>query len=64
MCERGGYDFDEGINELYLQNLKGSENPVGRIHSWIKRYLPRILSALKKQRREVHYNDEVKGERL
>jgi hypothetical protein len=56
---RGGYDFDIGINELYLQNLKNAKDPVARIHSWIKRYLPRILAGFKKQRGEIRYNDEV-----
>lgn len=60
MCERGGYDFDAGMNEFYLQNLERAKDPVARIHSWIKRYLPRILSVLKKTRGEIQYNDEVK----
>lgn len=60
LCKRGGYDFDAGLNELYLQDLEGAENPSARIHSWIKRYLPRILSVLKKQRGEIRFNDEVK----
>lgn len=54
LCARGGYDFDAGMNELYLQDLKGIRNPVARIHSWIKRYLPKILADLKKQRGEVY----------
>lgn len=59
LCRRGGYDFDAGMNEFYLQDLANTENPVGRIHSWIKRYLPRILANLKKQRGEIQYNDKV-----
>lgn len=62
LCKHGGYDFDAGMNELFLQNLEDVEDPVGRIHSWIKRYLPRILSRLKKQNRKIQYNDEVKYE--
>lgn len=58
MCKRGGYDFDAGMNELYLQDLKNVKDPVARIHSWIKRYLPRILADLKKRRSEVRYNDK------
>jgi hypothetical protein len=59
MCKRGGYDFDAGMNELYLQDPRGAKDPVARIHSWIKRYLPRILADLKKQRNEICYNDKV-----
>jgi hypothetical protein len=62
LCKRGGYDFDAGLNELHLQNLAGAKDPSARIHSWIKRYLPRILSILKKERGEVRFNDEVKYE--
>lgn len=59
LCDRGGYDFDAGINELYLQDLSEVKNPNTRIHSWIKRYLPKILANFKKQRGEVRYNEEV-----
>jgi hypothetical protein len=48
------------MNELYLQDLERVKNPVARIHSWIKRYLPKILADLKKQRNEVQYSEEVK----
>jgi hypothetical protein len=59
LCERGGYDFDAGMNELYLQDLTDTDDPCARIHSWIKRYLPKILAVLKKQRGEIRFNDEV-----
>lgn len=59
LCKRGGYDFDAGMNELFLQDLEKAKDPNARIHSWIKRYLPRILAVLKKQRGEIHFNDEV-----
>jgi hypothetical protein len=48
------------MDELYLQDLSRAENPVTRIHSWIKRFLPKILADLKKQRGEIRFNDEVK----
>lgn len=60
MCLRAGYDLDFALNELFLQDLARAKDPVVRIHSWIKRYLPRILSVLKKRRSEVCYNDEVR----
>jgi hypothetical protein len=60
LCERGDYDYDAGINELYLQNLEGVQDPLARIHSWIKRYLPRILAGIKKKRNEIRYVEEVK----
>jgi hypothetical protein len=50
------------VNELFLQDLARAKDPCARMHSWIKRYLPRILSILKKQRGEVRFNDEVKYE--
>jgi hypothetical protein len=57
MCKRGGYDPEVGINELYLQDLKGVKNPSARMHSWIKRYLPKILAVLKKRRGEIQFDD-------
>lgn len=60
MCKRGRYDFDSGLNELHLQNLENAKDPSARIHSWIKRYLPRILAGIKKRRGETRFDDEVK----
>lgn len=59
ICKCGSYDLDTGMNELYFQDLKDSPDPVSWIHSWIKRYLPKKLSVLKKQREKIQYNDEV-----
>lgn len=65
ICKRGGYDFEAALNELFLQDLAREKNPVSHIHSWIKRYLPKILCVLKKRHGEVQYSDEVKyGNRL
>lgn len=58
IVRRGNYDLDEAINELYKQKLEGVKNPVARIHSWIKRYLPKDLAILKKQRGEELLNEK------
>jgi hypothetical protein len=59
ICLRGRYDFDAGLNELHLQDLSRAKDSNAQIHSWIKRYLPRILAVLKKRRSESRYDDEV-----
>lgn len=59
ICKRGGYDLDVGINELYFRDLSKFRDPVARVHSWIKRYLPKMLAGLKRKRKETTYNDEV-----
>jgi hypothetical protein len=59
VCKRGGYDLDSAINEFYCQDFSKTKNPVGRAHSWVKRYLPKTLAVLKKRRGEVHLNEKI-----
>jgi hypothetical protein len=59
ICQRGKYDLDVAINEFYHQDFSKAKDPVGRAHSFIKRYLPKTLAILKKKRREVQLNEKT-----
>lgn len=59
VCQRGKYDLDVAINEFYYQDFSKTKDPIGRAHSWIKRYLPKFLATLKKKRMEVQLNEKT-----
>ena len=59
ICRIGNYDVDFALDLLYNKELKGLQNPVGRLHSWIKRYLPRDLARIKKRRNEVEFKERL-----
>lgn len=44
LCERGSYDFDEAIDELYRLNIEKAETPFSFVQRWVKVYLPRTMS--------------------
>ena len=59
LCRIGHYDLDIALDMLYSRKISNLSDPANRLHSWIKRYLPRDLARIKKRRGEVEFKERT-----